>query len=167
MKREGLVSKEAGPFSLHQYPNHQMTSQKEREYQRKWRLENAEYRREYQKQWRENNKGKQSKYYKTWKLKNPWKAGARYRKHKLSEAQFKELKESQKGLCAICQKPQVNRKGRSRELAIDHDHQTGRVRGLLCDPCNLLLGYVENHLERFQRLVMGFEKYLNNSKLGT
>jgi len=40
--------------------------------------------------------------------------------------------------CAICKsKPQ------KRSMSIDHNHKTGKVRGLLCDSCNLSLGHLE------------------------
>ncbi len=59
----------------------------------------------------------------------------RKRKYGVSDAEFKALLESQGGLCAIC------RRGRgTREFSVDHDHSTGLVRGLLCDPCNHGLG---------------------------
>ena len=42
----------------------------------------------------------------------------------------------QGGVCAICFGPGVA----SRRLAVDHDHNTGKVRGLLCADCNRALG---------------------------
>mgnify|MGYP003340524830 CR=1 FL=1 len=48
-----------------------------------------------------------------------------------------ELYQKQEGKCAICdQEPQTQRKG----LHIDHCHETGKVRGLLCHGCNTALG---------------------------
>jgi ribosomal protein S14 len=48
----------------------------------------------------------------------------------------------QGGLCAICGKPETTkRKGVTFQLAIDHCHDTGRVRGLICRRCNSGLGY--------------------------
>ncbi|MBK7819410.1 MAG: endonuclease VII domain-containing protein [Sphingobacteriaceae bacterium] len=44
----------------------------------------------------------------------------------------------QKYCCAICLTPNTKLK---RVLAVDHDHKTGEVRGLLCDACNRALGY--------------------------
>ncbi len=41
----------------------------------------------------------------------------------------------QRGLCKICQK--------AKELFIDHDHATKKIRGLLCMQCNLLLGFFD------------------------
>lgn len=46
----------------------------------------------------------------------------------------------QNGLCGICNKPPSPGK----PLAVDHDHQTGCVRALLCTTCNLRLGVLEN-----------------------
>ena len=43
----------------------------------------------------------------------------------------------QKGCCAICKKPRSHFKN---DLAVDHDHKTGLVRGLLCMHCNRALG---------------------------
>ena len=51
--------------------------------------------------------------------------------------QYEQLLLSQGGVCAICEdKPTPKRK-----LSVDHEHQTGRVRGLLCTRCNMGIGY--------------------------
>ena len=49
----------------------------------------------------------------------------------------------QKGVCAICKKPNNTE---WRRLAVDHDHKTGKIRGLLCGKCNSDLGWLEANL---------------------
>lgn len=61
---------------------------------------------------------------------------------------FNSKMESQKGLCAICRHPEyhpVRAGGKLRSLAIDHNHKTGEVRGLLCCKCNQSLHLIEKH----------------------
>lgn len=53
----------------------------------------------------------------------------------ISEAEYDELFERQDGRCAICKCHQ-----RYQRLAVDHDHKTHKVRGLLCMQCNRGLG---------------------------
>lgn len=58
---------------------------------------------------------------------------------------YQRMHDDQKGLCGICsQKQQARSKSGGRPLHVDHDHQTGQVRGLLCQRCNVALGYVES-----------------------
>jgi len=52
---------------------------------------------------------------------------------------------AQGGTCAICDSPPG-----SRRLAIDHDHATGVVRGLLCPRCNTGLAYFRDRPELFR-----------------
>lgn len=48
---------------------------------------------------------------------------------------------AQDGRCAICREEETaTARGRVRSLAVDHDHETGAVRGLLCSRCNTALG---------------------------
>lgn len=49
--------------------------------------------------------------------------------------------------CGICGSSSA-RDGRSTRLCIDHDHETGDVRGLLCGPCNRGIGYLADDPER-------------------
>lgn len=54
---------------------------------------------------------------------------------------YNEMLEQQGGVCAICRGEETRTvKGTICSLAVDHDHETGRVRGLLCQACNAALG---------------------------
>jgi len=58
------------------------------------------------------------------------------RRYGITYADYQRMLELQKGLCAIC--------NRSAKLDVDHNHETGRVRGLLCRKCNLGIGYLKD-----------------------
>lgn len=58
---------------------------------------------------------------------------------------YEEMEGRQKGLCAICGKPQ-DPKARGTRLYPDHDHRTGKSRELLCCYCNSLLGFAREDL---------------------
>jgi Recombination endonuclease VII len=66
----------------------------------------------------------------------------------------------QNGRCFICLKSPMETRPR-RNLAVDHDHQTGRIRGLLCFNCNhnLLGRLLKDDLEKAKRIV----KYLSRT----
>lgn len=67
----------------------------------------------------------------------------------------------QKGLCAICEAdfgaPLEPKRPDGRQAHIDHDHNTGIVRGLLCMNCNIALG----HLEKTSVPILGIVRYLD------
>lgn len=65
----------------------------------------------------------------------------------LTAEEYGALLKKQKGVCAICKG--INSSGR--RLGVDHDHNTGVVRGLLCGPCNSQLGWFEKHLTKAAR----------------
>src|ERR1035437_940016 len=61
----------------------------------------------------------------------------------LTEVDYAVRLASQNGLCAICRHPEVvfdPRAKKIRRLAIDHDHDTNKIRELLCSSCNRALG---------------------------
>jgi hypothetical protein len=60
----------------------------------------------------------------------------------LDESRFQEMLKAQNGVCAICGKPEaaVHKNGAVKRLAVDHDHLTDVVRGLLCWRCNKAIG---------------------------
>ena len=51
--------------------------------------------------------------------------------------EYNDIFKKQGGICVICRRPQS---AVERKFAVDHDHVTGKVRGLLCSRCNLGLG---------------------------
>ena len=54
---------------------------------------------------------------------------------------YEEILEIQSGKCAICGTTDTGNK-KSERFCVDHDHETGAVRGLLCTHCNFLLGTI-------------------------
>ena len=54
----------------------------------------------------------------------------------LTREEYKNILDRQGGVCALCKSPPTPQK----DLGVDHDHRTGRIRGLLCDSCNVSLG---------------------------
>lgn len=80
-----------------------------------------------------------------------------WRKHKygLTPEGFTALYVSQDGRCAVCQTSKT-----SRELDVDHCHETGKVRGLLCGPCNRGIGQLKDD----PSLVMAAAIYIAKDK---
>src|SRR5437879_6389950 len=62
------------------------------------------------------------------------------RKYGLTLEAFDALLASQGGGCAICGRPDADN--------VDHDHRTGRVRGLLCFNCNVAIGHIADDEDR-------------------
>ena len=65
----------------------------------------------------------------------------REREYGVTHDEYLALLEAQGGTCAIC-----HDSAQQRALAVDHDHVTGAIRGLLCDRCNPMLGYARDSI---------------------
>ena len=85
--------------------------------------------------------------------------GALSSKYKITEQRYFEILEKQIGLCAICKSDSPGRKG-SKNFTVDHDHTTMEVRGLLCHPCNVMLGLAKDNIEVLEMAI----KYLKHHK---
>ena len=57
---------------------------------------------------------------------------------KISQEEYDRLLAAQGGGCAIC-----GNKPRTRKLSVDHDHESGKIIGLLCVNCNRYVGWLE------------------------
>lgn len=78
-------------------------------------------------------------------------------RYNLDNEDYLLLVEQQKGKCAICQTKEP--KGRNNKFHIDHDHSTGKVRGLLCHHCNVALGSFFDNIQFLKNAI----KYLENA----
>lgn len=66
--------------------------------------------------------------------------GSKLKRYGMTLQQFQAMSAAQEGKCAICRRMD----SAGRRLAVDHDHQSGKVRGLLCGLCNPGIGYFGN-----------------------
>ncbi len=76
--------------------------------------------------------------------------------------QYEEMERQQGGVCAICSRPEraVDRHSQApRRLAVDHDHSTGAVRGLLCGDCNKGLGHFADSPEMLGLAIAYLQKH--------
>lgn len=83
----------------------------------------------------------------------------------ITPEQFDKMMSDQGGCCAICGKPPDKAKGHRHKhrLNVDHDHKTGKVRGLLCNNCNIGLGAFEDSQDRIANAI---QYLLSNANLG-
>jgi hypothetical protein len=77
-------------------------------------------------------------------------AGIRLRKYKINLNQYKEMLDSQNNKCKICF---VKLEFKGRSTHIDHDHKTNKVRGILCNNCNLALGHAKDDIDILQSMI--------------
>ena len=71
---------------------------------------------------------------------------------------YENMLKFQKGLCAICG---VDGDSTKKGLYVDHNHDTGKVRALLCSKCNTSLGGVGDSIELLQKAIDYLEGYEN------
>ena len=113
------------------------------ERQGKYQEEHREERTEYNRKYREENKDI---------LKNQH----LQRTYNITLEYYNKMFEEQNGLCLGCYQHQSDLK---QSLVVDHDHITGKVRGLLCINCNKSLGQVKDNSEILRRLADYLDKF--------
>lgn len=80
-----------------------------------------------------------------------------HERYGLTALEFDALMRAQGGTCAVCKKPPGKRR-----LHVDHEHVTGRIRGLLCFKCNASIGYMHDSPALLQAAV----SYLESADTG-
>lgn len=108
------------------------------------KAEVVEYNPVSRKKYYEANKAKSLEYSRIYNLQ---------RKFNLTPEQYLEMEKQQNSVCCICKKKCT------RKLAVDHNHSTGKVRGLLCNSCNRGLGYFKDSLENLQQAIIYLKEY--------
>lgn len=134
------------------------------EYQRRWHKTHPEKAAQYRRgkeadarkrsaEWRAKNREKGCESSRRWyhNNKDKWRQAMRKRNYGLSPSAFSELLSKQSNQCGICRACFV------RTPHVDHDHKTGKVRGLLCSGCNTGLGRLERpgFIEAVQQYLKG------------
>ena len=98
---------------------------------------------------RETYLSSQRGYYK--KDPETYKWRARLNRHGLTKENFMQIVSNQDNKCALCRKPFEGLFGK--DCHIDHCHETNRVRGLLCMPCNVGLGMLGDNVEGLKKAI--------------
>jgi hypothetical protein len=104
-------------------------------YQNNWYDANKKSRKEYKEKYYEEKKETLKKQFKRYDLK---------RKFGITQEEYNQMHDDQNGCCKICGR---HRRNFTNALAVDHNHVTGKVRGLLCKNCNQGLGYFKDNVE--------------------
>ncbi len=110
----------------------------------RWRANNREYamksHREYARRWRATPEGKRMK-----------RNTALKKAYGITIDQFDAMVDAQGGKCLICQKTLTLW---SKFTHVDHDHDTGEIRAILCHPCNSALGLLGEKVSLLQRAII-------------
>ena len=112
-------------------------------------------RKKYNEEWRQDNVERTAIYQKE-NYNSLKRLEAHYvKEYNITLADYDAMYEEQKGKCAICgsTNPKTPKNGR---FCVDHDHVTGKVRGLLCSSCNRGIGLLQDDYE----IILNAYKYL-------
>jgi len=78
--------------------------------------------------------------------------------YNISIDEYNNILLTQNNRCAICKKPLDLQN--PKHVHIDHDHKTGKVRGILCNKCNSAIGYLNDNIEYIKNAL----EYLEHNK---
>jgi hypothetical protein len=84
----------------------------------------------------------------------------------ISIAEYREMLQMQDGRCGLCGADSPGKQtGTDKKMYVDHDHQSGKVRGLLCSRCNVGLGMFRDDPELMRRAAEYIEKARQDGQL--
>jgi len=94
-------------------------------------------------QWADQNR----EHLNDWRRNNWVSANRRLRRRGVTQHMYDQMYEAQQGCCALCGEPEE----KFAWLCIDHDHENGKIRGLLCPNCNRGLGLLQDNPQLLQK----------------
>lgn len=123
-------------------------------YHKQWYAKNRDRIIEQSKQWHAINRERSRGTIAAWRKRNPERLkGFRLKNlYGITWEQYHEMFESQEGRCAICGTAE-------KKLGVDHCHVSGTVRGLLCQPCNIGIGVLNDSLANLRAAIAYLEIY--------
>ena len=124
--------------------NSKTYTQYQKEYHKRYQKENKTRLKQQRQQYYQDN----IKYYKTVNKKNRL-----LREYGISLNKYHNMLQQQDCRCAICNK-------RNKQLVIDHNHKTGKIKGLLCNKCNSGIGFLQDSVHIINKARI----YLQNDK---
>ena len=139
--------KQAWDQKAYYLKNRDRLLQQKREYQKANREKINEKNRSY---YRRNEKFRKNQQERMRKYKRAWRLGKVYG---ITEDEYQDMLDRQSGVCAICKSGDWGKKGSPH---IDHDHLSGKVRGILCQTCNQAIGLMGDSTEKLMAAI----KYL-------
>ena len=116
---------------------------------RAYYLANRERKLEYARQYRAKNPEKTREDARRWLAENPEKrreyirASMAKQRYGVTREMFQQMRDDQGNRCAICN---IHQSELKKNFSVDHDHKTKAVRGLVCQPCNLILGNASDNV---------------------
>lgn len=116
--------------------------------------------------WRENNRQKSRDATTLWRANNRDKVIEQRLKMRygISLDDYNRMLTAQNNRCAICGTEEAkahNMSGKVVKLSVDHNHKTGAVRALLCQDCNVAIGYFNEDAERMMNGAKYIQQYNN------
>lgn len=132
--------------------------EKASEHARRSRIKNREKHNARQKVWREKNSYEHRKNGREWYLNNKERVKdlALQREFGITLEEYHNIMEKQNHRCAICgEPPEVDQ----RLFSVDHDHETGKVRGLLCRGCNVGIGNLKDDPEILMKAILYIKSF--------
>lgn len=112
---------------------------------------------EYAKEYHQKHKKKKNEYNKKYYAEKPQRSIYNYnlkRSFGITIDDYDRIFEKQGGVCAICgNRETIKNRWGTKRLSVDHDHETGEVRGLLCRKCNAGLGFFEDKIDNLNSAI--------------
>ena len=110
-----------------------------------------------QKFYRDNNKEKIKEYNLKWWQENKQRLVAV--KYKLTLEQYRQMIANSDGICAICGLEMTFDAKCQSQACVDHDHNTGKIRELICSRCNLMIGKAEDSIDILNKAILYLKKH--------